>query len=143
MEQIARLLNCILCRNQVLICSTCDRGNIYCGPGCSVPARQESMRAAGARYQNSYKGRLKHAARQKRYREREKQKVTHLGSKSDPAPSSSITPDTSTLPGLTAPRTELRCDFCGSHVTDLLRNNFLDRSSRAKVVVKTSCAQGP
>ena len=78
MKQIARLLNCIRCHKQVRICSTCDRGNIYCGSECSVPARRELERAAGARYQKSYKGRLKHAARQQRYREREKQKVTHL-----------------------------------------------------------------
>ena len=42
----------------------------------------EARRRANKRYQDSYQGRLNHAARQKRYRERErlKQKVTYTGS---------------------------------------------------------------
>lgn len=36
---------------------------------------------ANKRYQNTYQGRLNHAARQKRYRERLKHKVTYSGSK--------------------------------------------------------------
>ncbi len=36
-------------------------------------ARQKYLRIAGKRYQNSRKGKFKHAARQKCYRERQKQ----------------------------------------------------------------------
>jgi hypothetical protein len=36
-------------------------------------ARQKSLRAAGKKYQNTRRGKFKNAARQKRYRERQKQ----------------------------------------------------------------------
>ena len=76
---------CARCRRQVLICSRCDRGQQYCGARCSGPARRESLRAAGRRYQHSRRGRHCHAERQRRYRRRcgedaRVQKVTHHGS---------------------------------------------------------------
>ncbi len=77
-----RLLCCARnsCRKVILLCSSCDRGNRYCSPDCSRAARQARQRAAGARYQRTRRGRLKHAARQARYRARRRmqQKVTHL-----------------------------------------------------------------
>ena len=101
------------------------------------------MRAAGERYQKSYPGKLKHAARQQRYRERQMQIVTHQGSKPEAAKPSSKTPDKGMLPGLTTPKSEPHCDFCDCGVTDLLRINFIDRSLRSKLAVKTGYAQGP
>lgn len=68
MDKTARLFNCVRCHRQVVICSDCDRGNIYCGSECSQAARLLSVRAAGCRYQNSRKGRLNHAKRQACYR---------------------------------------------------------------------------
>jgi hypothetical protein len=50
------------CWAQVLICSCCDRGQIYCAQGCAKECRRSAQRAAGQRYQSSYRGRLKHAA---------------------------------------------------------------------------------
>ena len=79
MENSARIYNCAGCRCQVVICRHCDRGNIYCGPLCSQPARRQSQRAAGRRYQSSRRGRFRHAARQRCYRLR-RRKVTHQGS---------------------------------------------------------------
>ena len=79
MENTARLFNCARCRRQVVICSHCDRGNIYCGRGCSCSARRESVRAAGQRYQCTRRGRFAHAERQRLYRTRPR-KVTHQGS---------------------------------------------------------------
>ena len=81
----ARLFLCARCRRQVLICSRCDRGQRYCGARCSGPARRESLRAAGRRYQHSRRGRHCHAERQRRYRRRWREdarvhKVTHHGS---------------------------------------------------------------
>ena len=80
MQRAAREFNCARCHRQVLICSRCDRGQIYCARSCSQAARRESLRAAGRRYQNSRRGRLLHAARQRCYRQRRAQKVTHQGS---------------------------------------------------------------
>ncbi len=79
MEKTARLYYCALCRTQVIICSDCDRGNIYCLNGCAQHARQSSLKTAGKRYQNTFNGRCRHAARQQRYRARQ-EKVTHQGS---------------------------------------------------------------
>ena len=75
----ARLFLCARCRAQVLVCSHCDRGQIYCAQGCGQTARREAQRAAGRRYQASRRGRLNHAARASRYRARQKN-VTHQGS---------------------------------------------------------------
>ena len=50
MQSSARLFNCARCRCHVVICSHCDRGNIYCGGRCSQRVRRQSVRAAGRRY---------------------------------------------------------------------------------------------
>lgn len=78
MESTGRLFLCACCREQVLICRRCDRGQRYCR-GCSKEARRASMREAGRRYQQSRQGRFAHAARARRHRARNK-KVTHQGS---------------------------------------------------------------
>ena len=49
----ARLFLCAGCRLEVLICSRCDRGNIYCGKGCASEARRIAQRAAQRRYQSA------------------------------------------------------------------------------------------
>jgi hypothetical protein len=75
-----RLFNCAACRKLRIVCSKCDRGNIYCST-CAPERRRQRRREATARYQATPRGRRKHADRQRRYRERLKlQKVTHAGS---------------------------------------------------------------
>lgn len=80
MDHSGRLFNCARCRHQVVICSDCDRNNIYCSRQCAAIVRRASLKAAGKRYQQSRHGRLKHADRQRRYRARQREKVTHHGS---------------------------------------------------------------
>jgi hypothetical protein len=79
MEPVGRMFLCGRCRAQVVLCGRCDRGNVYCGPACAATRRQELVRAAGQRYQQSRAGRFAHAARMRRYRDRGR-KVTHQGS---------------------------------------------------------------
>jgi len=79
MKQSSRLFNCVSCCTQTVVCSDCDRGQIYCGKFCSQTARLQLHRAADKRYQESFKGRMKHALRQQRYRE-SKKIVTDQGS---------------------------------------------------------------
>ena len=55
-EVPGRLFLCLACRAQVLICSHCDRGHVYCAMGCAQKARRRSLRAAGRRYQTSRRG---------------------------------------------------------------------------------------
>jgi hypothetical protein len=81
------LLNCALCQRQLWVCGRCDHGQRYCAEPCAAEARRQSVRAAGQRYQKTFGGRLQHARRQSRWRERQRQKVTHQGF---PLPESSV-----------------------------------------------------
>lgn len=98
-DEPARRFLCARCRTPALVCSRCDRGQIYCAAGCAAVARLQSQRDAGRRYQCSRPGRFMHAARTQRWRERQAllavplagsematpQSVTHQGS---PTPAS-------------------------------------------------------
>jgi hypothetical protein len=75
-----RLYSCVRCGAQVSLCLRCDRGNRYCVSGCARIRRRESLLRAGARYQQGYRGACRHAARQRAWRARCAQKVTHQGS---------------------------------------------------------------
>lgn len=90
MLRSARFFLCARCRDQVLLCSHCDRGQLYCGPACSSAGRRELRRQTAKRYQESRRGRLKHAARTACWRSRRRakhlagaagdvDKVTHQG----------------------------------------------------------------
>jgi hypothetical protein len=93
-DEPARRFLCARCRAPALVCSRCDRGQIYCATGCAAVARLQSQRDAGQRYQRSRPGRFMHAARTQRWRERQAllavsvarsemarpQSVTHQGS---------------------------------------------------------------
>lgn len=95
-DEPARRFLCARCRAPALVCSRCDRGQIYCATGCAAVARLQSQRDAGRRYQCSRPGRFRHAARTQRWRERQAllavppagsalatpQSVTHQGSPS-------------------------------------------------------------
>ena len=78
-ERTYRLYNWARCAQQVLICRQCDRGNRVLRGGVrgDPPAR---LRRAGRCYQGSYRGPCRHAARERAWRERRTQEVTHHGS---------------------------------------------------------------
>ena len=98
-DEPARRFLCARCRAPTLVCSHCDRGQIYCATGCAAVVRQQSQRDAGRRYQGSLRGRFRHAARTRRWRERQAllavpvalaematpQSVTHQGSPLPPS----------------------------------------------------------
>jgi hypothetical protein len=90
MLRSARLFLCVRCRAQVLLCSHCDRGQLYCTRACSLAGRRERRRHTAKCYQDSRGGRLKHAARAACWRKRRRSlrqagaaidvdKVTHQG----------------------------------------------------------------
>jgi hypothetical protein len=130
MKQSPRLFNCQKCHAQVVICSHCDRGHIYCGKECASLARIESCRAAEKRYQLSFQGRIKHALRQKRYRMRLKEKVTDHAST---VPTQNVllhsVKNKAMKVAMSGNFGEMRCDFCASSVSSLLRNGFLRTST--------------
>ena len=126
----ARFFLCARCRERVLICSCCDRGQVYCAGGCAQEARRQAQRAAGARYQASRRGRLAHALRARRYRHRQKI-VTHQGSPSAP-PDALLSSDQAAAKG--PPSTgdfpklpPWRCCWCGCRCPDFVRQDFLRR----------------
>jgi hypothetical protein len=75
----ARLFVCARCRVQVLLCSRCDRGQRYCGRTCSRAARRDAQRGTAQRYQRSRPGRMAHAARQRRWRQRRRERERSCG----------------------------------------------------------------
>lgn len=142
MEGCARQFRCAGCGRLVTICSRCDHGHIYCGRRCSGQARRRTLHEAGRRYQDSRRGRINHAARQRRYRERT-QKVTHHGSPPPPADDSLLAePSERDESAGFHPFGRLHegrgCHFCGRVVSAFVRLGFLGRSpplSRARSVV--------
>jgi hypothetical protein len=76
-----RVIGCQGCGQWFGLCSSCDRGQRYCSELCSEQARRVSLRAAGAKYQSTERGRERHAERQRRYRARQRAaaRVTHQG----------------------------------------------------------------
>lgn len=128
-----RLFSCPLCHALVAICSPCDRGQVYCGTGCSTTARSRSQCESGQRYQATERGRRLHAARQARYLIRREAKMTHQGSP--------VVPVSSTLsaPALEAPFRPrgwvtgpewVLCSVCGSACRPFGRRSFLRRRRR-------------
>ena len=128
MEPTARLFQCVLCHTQAMICSKCDRGQIYCSDSCSTFARQQSLRAAGKRYQATINGKRNHAARQARYEMKLQSNLTHHSSR-DPSSCASMQQlenkakktETEQL------RTVFICCCCHQPVSVWLRNDFLQR----------------
>ena len=127
----ARLFLCAACRTQSLICSCCDRGQIYCAGDCAARARHRAQRAAGRRYQSSRRGRLAHADRTRRYRARGK-KVTHHGSPEPPrddllAPGSPTIAGDAAIPEDRPRRAASHCHWCGRRCPAFVRREFLRR----------------
>jgi hypothetical protein len=105
------------CQRRFLLCSSCDRGHLYCSPGCARAARLMRRRAASLRYQRTRKGRFKHAARQASYRARLRmlrEKVTHPSTQelralgNLPAPARETPPPILTLPAARGHEKEIR-----------------------------------
>jgi len=130
MERSARFFSCARCKRQVTICNDCDHGNIYCSTTCSSSARKQSQRQAGQRYQASHKGKLKHAARQKLYKLRQKnKKVTHLGSPD--LPPNDLLPTEPNEPMTTQEVAQVEyntCWFCKKTCSPFLRLGYLRHS---------------
>ena len=138
MQSSARLFNCARCRYQVVICSHCDRGNLYCGKRCSETARRQSQREASKRYQKTRRGRLAHAEHQRRYRQRRRKKVTHQGSPpaipNETLPAESRTSARRSDFPATDPADGIRCHLCGRVCSHFVRQSFLHRRPTRKAI---------
>ena len=145
MKQSPRLYYCLRCTVQVVICSHCDRGQIYCSSDCSNAARLQSVRAAERRYQDSSRGKMNHALRQRRYRARLKEKVTDQGSSllSRNALLTSVENETEIED---ADHRELSlscCCCCQNPVSSWFRYGFLRRAERVFTSVSNTVCRPP
>ena len=144
MEPTLRLFLCIRCHAQVVLCSGCDHGQIYCGRVCAFFARQKSLRLARSRYQKTFNGRRNHAACQARHRTKLKNKVTDHTSP-PLAQNASMEPlenkPEKTENGQSEPA--LTCCFCEKTVSDWIRNDFLRRRGHKKPTRSRACPQAP
>ncbi len=128
-----RLFLCRRCRSQVIVCSCCDRGQVYCGAECSRQVRRQAQRAAAERYAESPRGRRCHADRSRRYRAR-REIVTHQGSPKPPAGgvvtagAMAISRDDAAPTG----RARTHCRWCGRPCLPQLRQGFLRRRDRRR-----------
>jgi len=134
----ARLFVCVGCRSQALICSCCDRGQIYCADDCASRARRGAQRDAGRRYQDSRRGRLAHAERARRYRARRKN-VTHQGS--PPSPLDDLVPSGplaiaggARVSDDRSRRLASHCHWCGRRCPELVRQVLLRRRGGRRCV---------
>lgn len=140
----ARQFSCLSCHQLVHICRTCDRGNVYCGSGCSKPARKKSQQAAAKRYRTTLKGKLAAAKRQQKFRviHSKIKKVTHQGSLPS-AQDDVLSSHSSTAPEKTEPSKAAEpiwCDFCGCACAQFVRLGFVGRDKRSATL---NAAQGP
>jgi hypothetical protein len=96
-----RFLRCPSCRRLVAICERCDSGRLTCSDACARVRRRRQRREAGRRYQATPRGADKQPERQRRYRARQRARVTHAPDAVPAEPlrqlpaaaSTSITPD--------------------------------------------------
>jgi len=127
MQTSSRLFHCLRCHAQVIICHMCDKGHRYCANGCRQKARLASLARASKKYQKSRAGRFKNAARQHRYRQRKKQKVTHHSSQLI-ALNDVLKPVVKTRKSVKQPPKHshiMKCDYCGEVCNPFLRHDFL------------------
>ena len=142
MKKSVRLFQCTRCHCQVLICTDCDRGNIYCSP-CSELAGVESHREACKRYQSTQRGKRNHAERQKRYRQKKK-KVTDEGS-IDPASNDLLTIVTNEQENAKEALrpVDLHCHFCGKCCSAFMRSSFLRHHTNDESKIPSFLARAP
>ena len=160
----ARIYVCARCNCNVMICSHCDRGNIYCSGECAAQARKEKQTKTQKSYQNTPEAHSLHALRQQAYRQRQLEKVTHQSSPRLVPYDVLITPckeeTTQDEPPLTEPevvlmtdaalketsgvteiitadgKPSLHCHFCGCRCSEKLRWAFLYRQNRHSLVAQ-------
>jgi len=127
MQTSSRLYQCLRCHVPVVICHRCDHGQRYCANGCSKKARMASQKRARKKYQASRAGRFNNAARQQRFRARQKQKVTHHCSLQNPSHDVLTQHTKHRKRSLILPKQtrEIHCHHCGEICNPFLRHGFL------------------
>lgn len=126
----ARRFHCAKCRVPVIVCRQCDHGQQYCFNGCAQLAREESLKRAGKKYQQTRQGKIKNAARQQKFRDKQKQIVTHQGSAPEPprAELKSTTKQAEQPTNQPKSPTSMVCHQCGCPCDPFFRLGFLNNN---------------
>ncbi len=137
-----RFFLCGRCRRQVLVCWRCDRGQVYCGPGCALEVRRSSQRDARRRYQATDRGRRMHADRSRKYRARGRRVTdqgptpgTTPGRQPETAPAAAMAAQP---PVMTAAGRVTACYRCGHPVSDTMRLSPIRRPRRRPIDDRSS-----
>jgi hypothetical protein len=132
-----RLFLCARCRDQVVLCRTCDRGQIYCGRECSLDARRHNQREARSRYQASDRGRQLHAERSRRYRANLRRVTDHglqIGTAPEIDHASATEAAMSPQPSVdTASRPANACHRCGRQTSGFVRLSPIRRPRSRRI----------
>jgi hypothetical protein len=144
MDGGVRQYHCVRCLILVMICGACDRGNIYCGPACSGPARKESQKLSAQIYQKTRNGAILHAKRAKTHRLLKAKNnpkveiVTHQGSPKlgahDLLKAAVILPFT---------LNSMHCHFCGRACCEFVRVGFYKERGGSVRLKAMIWPQGP
>jgi len=135
LEDDYRLFNCQRCQHQARICRRCDHGNVYCSDSCSRLGRRECVRSAGARYQRTRRGACLHADRQRLWRQRQRQEVTHHRFPAEPPPAKVATEANREIDDDVDERRAhdiVRCDFCRRVLAPFARLGPVRRPQRGR-----------
>lgn len=129
-DPVGRFFLCLRCRAQVVVCSCCDRGHIYCS-NCSPQARRCAQRQAGRRYQASERGRATHRERSRRYRARQR-RVTHHSfipeqTMAQAQPVGAVATSSGSSPASKASAHPI-CHRCGRQISAFVRRDPLSRA---------------
>ena len=143
----ARRYHCARCQVPVLICSHCDRGQIYCFNGCRELAQKERGKRKAKRYQSTPQGQRNNARRQSNYRKRQGAPPTPVSTESavnstqsntpnkpaaDPEITKIVTHRGSAVPGASVVLPDssnsssfFHCDCCSRACSHFVRIHFL------------------
>jgi len=140
-EAAGRMFLCARCREPVVLCSRCDRGQRYCGQVCSRAARRDFQRDAGRRYQCGSAGRVKHVERSRRWRERQDEQRAARSEDSGPVTHHGLLQELTGAPGLSSDakdravptnhgataQAQWLCPQCAAVLHPWVRQGFLHR----------------
>jgi len=121
---------CPRCDAVCYICSCCDRGQIYCGPGCAGPAKTARLQLLRQAYARSERGKANNRRRQADFRDRRRDSVTDP-SPPDPPTAAIVVVAVEAANGPRATASEIVCVVCGAmSPRDLVRPDFIRRRWR-------------
>ena len=131
---LLREIECKHCHLLFYICRRCYRGHIYCSHACRDAAQRESHQKSQKKYRNTEKGRITHLKAERRRRMGRSKKTVDDEGTIPPPLRIIIYPMTS--------GTKSRCSFCGAYgvvVEEFPRRGYATRHHKRKTGQNFRC----